>query len=304
MMPGRKFTNGGEYRYGFNGKEKDKDISEGDYDFGARIFDSRICRFFSRDPLWYQSPWSTPYSFADNNPIRLIDQDGKNPGDPTIFQEINELYGKLVLIYNESRNALVQSINTMRQTIDYPGKAEAIVEMENDLKESPPLSTFMKIKMWKSAQEMIFKHYDLDKYIEWASYLTLAGAFKNIIKNIAVKGFKKLMLKVEKLSVKEGEKLLTEVGENGFLKQTLKELKGSIKSLKDNVKEHEEKIANFLKDPKGGTDPKKLAEMMKDNPSEKVLMDRIMGRVKALEKQLNKNKEELKKAEQALEFKE
>ena len=112
------------------------------------------------------------------------------------------------------------------------------------------------------------------------------------------------MLKVEKLSVKEGEKLLTEVGENGFLKQTLKELKGSIKSLKDNVKEHEEKIANFLKDPKGGTDPKKLAEMMKDNPSEKVLMDRIMGRVKALEKQLNKNKEELKKAEQALEFKE
>ena len=28
-MPGRKFSAGTEYRYGFNGKENDKDISEG-----------------------------------------------------------------------------------------------------------------------------------------------------------------------------------------------------------------------------------------------------------------------------------
>jgi len=31
VMPGRKFTAGSEYRYGFNGKEDDKDVSEGGY---------------------------------------------------------------------------------------------------------------------------------------------------------------------------------------------------------------------------------------------------------------------------------
>ncbi|MBP6431519.1 MAG: hypothetical protein KA319_07120, partial [Ferruginibacter sp.] len=35
-MPNRKYTVNSSYRYGFNGKENDKDISEGSLDFGAR----------------------------------------------------------------------------------------------------------------------------------------------------------------------------------------------------------------------------------------------------------------------------
>lgn len=47
------------------------------YDFGARIYDARIGHFVSVDPLQKMYPSLSPYSFVDNNPIRLIDADGR-----------------------------------------------------------------------------------------------------------------------------------------------------------------------------------------------------------------------------------
>ncbi len=41
---------GGKYRYGFNGKEKDKDIAPDNYEFGARIYDARLGRWMAVDP--------------------------------------------------------------------------------------------------------------------------------------------------------------------------------------------------------------------------------------------------------------
>ena len=75
-MPGRKFNASGEYRYGFNGKENDKDISEGGQDYGMRIYDARLGRFLSEDPLTSKYPELTPYQFASNTPIRAVDLDG------------------------------------------------------------------------------------------------------------------------------------------------------------------------------------------------------------------------------------
>jgi RHS repeat-associated protein len=74
----------GAYRYGFNGKEKDDEIKGGgnSYDFGARIYDSRLGRFLSVDPRTNDFPFMTPYCYAANNPIRLTDEDGEGPGDP------------------------------------------------------------------------------------------------------------------------------------------------------------------------------------------------------------------------------
>ena len=77
LMPGRKFDAGTGYRYGFNGKEKDKDITNGDLDFGARIYDSRLGRWLSLDPLQAKYPGLSPYNFVANSPIRFIDPDGK-----------------------------------------------------------------------------------------------------------------------------------------------------------------------------------------------------------------------------------
>ena len=65
------------YRYGFNGKENDKETGEQDY--GMRIYDPRIGKFLSVDPLSRQYPFYSPYEFAGDTPIRAIDLDGKEP---------------------------------------------------------------------------------------------------------------------------------------------------------------------------------------------------------------------------------
>ncbi|WP_429065577.1 RHS repeat-associated core domain-containing protein [Chitinophaga sp. W2I13] len=74
----RKWALGGVYRYGFNGKENDNEVKgEGNQiDYGMRIYDPRIGKFLSTDPLTKQYPHYTPYQFAGNTPIQAIDLDG------------------------------------------------------------------------------------------------------------------------------------------------------------------------------------------------------------------------------------
>jgi RHS repeat-associated protein len=76
-MPGRIFQ-ATTYRYGFNGKEEDDEV-KGDgnqIDYGMRVYDTRIGRFLSVDPLSDKYPWYTPYQFAGNKPIWCLDLDG------------------------------------------------------------------------------------------------------------------------------------------------------------------------------------------------------------------------------------
>jgi RHS repeat-associated protein len=66
------------YRYGFNGKENDNEI-KGDgnqQDYGMRIYDPRVGRFLSVDPIQKKFPELTPYQFASNSPVGAIDLDG------------------------------------------------------------------------------------------------------------------------------------------------------------------------------------------------------------------------------------
>ena len=81
-MPGRTYSANGEYRFGFNGKESDKNGEWGGlthYDYGFRIYNPAIARFLSVDPLAPDYPWYTPYQFAGNTPIMAIDLDGLEP---------------------------------------------------------------------------------------------------------------------------------------------------------------------------------------------------------------------------------
>ena len=81
LMPGRKYSIANtNYRYGFNGKELDKDPVQ--YDYGFRIYDPRLGKFKSIDPLTKSYPWLTPYQFSGNSPIRFIDLDGAEIFDP------------------------------------------------------------------------------------------------------------------------------------------------------------------------------------------------------------------------------
>ena len=81
LMSGRQFSSPA-YRYGFNGKEKTDEWNGNtgaNYDYGARIYDSRLGRFLSVDPLTKQFPMFAPYQFAGNTPIEAIDLDGAEP---------------------------------------------------------------------------------------------------------------------------------------------------------------------------------------------------------------------------------
>ncbi len=82
-MPGRKFKAADGYRYGFNGKENDNEVKgEGNQqDYGMRVYDGRLGKFLSKDPLSFKFPFYSPYHFAGDNPIRNLDLDGGEPRD-------------------------------------------------------------------------------------------------------------------------------------------------------------------------------------------------------------------------------
>ncbi len=66
------------YRFGFNGKENDNEVkgAGGQQDYGMRIYDTRLGRFLSVDPLMSKFSMLSPYQFSTNNPILNIDLDG------------------------------------------------------------------------------------------------------------------------------------------------------------------------------------------------------------------------------------
>ena len=80
VMPGRNWSSS-TYRYGFNGKENDNEVkgTGNQQDYGMRIYDPRLGRFLSVDPLTNRFPFFTPYQFSGNTPIWATDLDGGEP---------------------------------------------------------------------------------------------------------------------------------------------------------------------------------------------------------------------------------
>ena len=76
-MPGRTFSSN-QYRYGFQGQEKDDEIKgEGNsLNYKYRMHDPRIGRFFATDPLEASYLWNSPYAFSENRVINAIELEG------------------------------------------------------------------------------------------------------------------------------------------------------------------------------------------------------------------------------------
>ncbi len=101
------------YRYGFNGKEKETDGTADNYDFGARIYDGRLGRWLSVDPLFEKYPSFSPYQYCTNNGLIYTDINGMeiwisfygsvmeerpDPADPSKIQRVENPYGEIMSV--------------------------------------------------------------------------------------------------------------------------------------------------------------------------------------------------------------
>lgn len=108
MLASTRISEG--YRFGFNGQEKDNEIKGigNSLDFGARIYDSRLGKWLSTDPLQKKFPFASPYNFVLNNPIELTDPDGKQPIDPRT--------GKQFTDFKMGASVVLTIVNNVRPT--------------------------------------------------------------------------------------------------------------------------------------------------------------------------------------------
>jgi len=106
QMAGRGYDlNNAAYRYGFNGKENDNEVkgAGNQQDYGMRIYDPRIGRFLSVDPITNQYPELTPYQFASNTPIQAIDLDGLEEYHYSLTLVKEKPVLKLTTVVNEKK---------------------------------------------------------------------------------------------------------------------------------------------------------------------------------------------------------
>jgi RHS repeat-associated protein len=136
------------YRYGFNGKESDDEVSgEGNiYDYGFRIYNPRIAKFLSVDPLTPAYPWYTPYQFAGNMPIVAIDLDGLEEYIVhRYFQQSNDGYNIII------RLEYILPSNQREGTV--PNSYDLFNHVGNDNTSTPVLSSSKNNIMMSSSIE-------------------------------------------------------------------------------------------------------------------------------------------------------
>ena len=75
-MPNRRTVYGETYRYAYQGQEKDTET--GKEAFQLRLWDARIGRWLTTDPM---GEFSSPYLGMGNNPLNKIDPDGGHTDD-------------------------------------------------------------------------------------------------------------------------------------------------------------------------------------------------------------------------------
>jgi RHS repeat-associated protein len=132
-MVGRTFASpfggiqgGNDYRYGFNGKENDREWGESlIQDYGMRLYNPALCRFLSVDPLYQSYPWNSTYAFAEDNPIRFIDLDGLEKANPEIFD-------LAILAIAQARLDIVDT-DSNKSVIKDVGMVTILTELENQV---------------------------------------------------------------------------------------------------------------------------------------------------------------------------
>ncbi len=67
-----------KYKYGYNGKEEQDELGLNWTDYGARNYDPALGRWMNMDPLAEKYNPISPYTYVGNNPVNIIDPDGRD----------------------------------------------------------------------------------------------------------------------------------------------------------------------------------------------------------------------------------
>ncbi|MEE0912733.1 MAG: RHS repeat-associated core domain-containing protein, partial [Paludibacteraceae bacterium] len=109
-MPSRSY-NAHTYRHGFTGHEKESDLAEGIYTTEYRLYDARVGRWLSVDPLFEKYVGMSPYNYCMLNPVMMVDPDGRSLA---VLQAPEGAAGAghlAILIQNEDRKWALYSKN-------------------------------------------------------------------------------------------------------------------------------------------------------------------------------------------------
>jgi RHS repeat-associated protein len=80
----------------FTGHEKESDLAEGIYTTEYRLYDARVGRWLSVDPLWLDNAGESPYLYCSGMPMTYFDPDGREKiiDFPCAYPKRSELEGK------------------------------------------------------------------------------------------------------------------------------------------------------------------------------------------------------------------
>jgi RHS repeat-associated protein len=202
-LPNRTWSDGSRaYRFRFNGKEKDSETASDNFPIaigiGARIYDGRLGRWLSLDPMIKEFVGFSAYNFGLNNPVFFIDPDGNEIKPPTkafVNSPYYDLYKSL-----SSKNSVYKNLIS-----NYKPKDQKFT-MKLDYSEGP-----------KPSSENAYTILNQTNYYDPKTLL-----FVRVKSNLAESYFKPSITKIEETIIEDGKSYIqTKTATKLFMAQLL-----------------------------------------------------------------------------------